>query len=248
MKRTVISHFYNEEYLLPWWLNHHKQVFHHGIMIDYASTDRSREIIRSICPDWEIVDSRNKVFEAYAVDREVMDIEAGLDGWRMCLNVTEQLIGDYSYLDTTEHDQLVLLCMTFVDRHNTEPDPAVPLYQQFTHGANWNEAYFLRMSRSIHRKPIHYNVGRHFHSDNVVGSDQLTVLYYGWCPFNDAAIQRRISMGDNMDDTCHQGRHHITSREELLQKFNDEISHWYRDQSPLLQQYIHKHEQTKIII
>ena len=248
MKRTVISHFYNEEYLLPWWLKHHKQVFHHGILVDYASTDRSREIIRSICPDWEIVDSRNKVFDAYAVDQEVMDIESELDGWRMCLNVTEQLLGDYHCLDATKNDQLLIPCLTFIDRHSTEPDPAMPLYQQFTHGANWNEAYFLRQSRSIHRKSIDYTVGRHFQGDLELSSDAMTVLYYGWCPFNETTIQRKISMGDNMDDTCSEGRHHITTREDIQQKFNNEILPWRRDQSQLLQQYIHKHEQTKIII
>lgn len=50
MSLTVISHFYNEEYLLPWWLNHHKNIFDNGILINYGSTDKSVEIIKSICP------------------------------------------------------------------------------------------------------------------------------------------------------------------------------------------------------
>jgi hypothetical protein len=248
MKRTVVSHFYNEEYLLPWWLNHHKQVFHHGILIDYHSTDRSREIIQKICPTWEIITTRNQLFEATAVDIEVMKIEAELDGWRMCLNVTEQLIGDYQALDDGKLDQYGVPCMTFIDDNNSQPDINVPLYQQFKHGANWNEAYFLRMSRSIHRKPIEYVTGRHFHSVDMTISNSLAVLYYGWCPYNEIVIQRKISMGDHMDDTCTNGRHHITTREELNKRFQDEILPWRRDQSQLLQQYIHKHEQTKIII
>ena len=56
---TVISHFFNEEYLLPFWLEHHSKIFDHGIMIDYCSTDRSVEIIRKFCPSWTIVKTQN---------------------------------------------------------------------------------------------------------------------------------------------------------------------------------------------
>ncbi|MBJ3789276.1 glycosyltransferase family 2 protein, partial [Bacillus sp. OA1] len=46
MKKTIISHFYNEEYLLPWWLMHHTKIFDHGILINRGSTDRSVEICK----------------------------------------------------------------------------------------------------------------------------------------------------------------------------------------------------------
>ena len=75
MKKTIISHFYNEEYLLPFWLKHHSKMFDHGILIDYNSTDRSVDIIREICPTWEIIDSRNELFDAVLIDKEVEDIE-----------------------------------------------------------------------------------------------------------------------------------------------------------------------------
>ena len=45
-QKTVLCHFYNEEWILPFWLKHHREIFDHGIMIDYNSTDRSVEIIR----------------------------------------------------------------------------------------------------------------------------------------------------------------------------------------------------------
>ena len=50
----LFSHIYNEEYLLPYWLNHHKKIFNHGVIIDNFSTDKSVDIIKSIVPDWEI--------------------------------------------------------------------------------------------------------------------------------------------------------------------------------------------------
>ena len=51
---TVISHIFNEEYLLPFWLENHKNMFDHGIIIDYCSTDSSVEIIKKYCPTWEL--------------------------------------------------------------------------------------------------------------------------------------------------------------------------------------------------
>ena len=99
MKKTIISHFYNEEYLLPWWLKHHKKYFNHGIMIDYNSTDNSCKIIKSICPNWKIVKTKNKHFDSFVIDREVEEYEKNINGWRICLNTTEFLVGDYSILD-----------------------------------------------------------------------------------------------------------------------------------------------------
>ena len=94
---TLISHIFNEEYLLPFWLEYHKNIFEHGIIIDYYSTDRSIEIIRKYCPTWEIITTRNinkdgsPNFKAEDVDLEVMDIESRISGFRICLNTTEFL-------------------------------------------------------------------------------------------------------------------------------------------------------------
>ena len=79
MASTVISHIFNEEYILPWWLEHHKKIFDHGIIIDYASTDRSLEIIKEICPTWEVVQSKNAEFNAMAVDVEVLEYERKIE-------------------------------------------------------------------------------------------------------------------------------------------------------------------------
>jgi hypothetical protein len=72
MKKTIISHFYNEEYLLPWWLMHHAKYFDDGILINYASDDRSVELIKFYCPNWTIVDSKNEFFDAALIDQEVI--------------------------------------------------------------------------------------------------------------------------------------------------------------------------------
>ena len=37
MKKTVIAHFYNEEFMMEWWLKHHLNLFDHGILINHKS-------------------------------------------------------------------------------------------------------------------------------------------------------------------------------------------------------------------
>ncbi|PFY55127.1 hypothetical protein COL52_26315, partial [Bacillus toyonensis] len=86
MNTTLISHFYNEEYLLPWWLMHHTKLFDHGILINRGSTDRSVEICKLFAPHWEIRDSKVLEFDAVLVDQEVMNIEKEITGWKMVLN------------------------------------------------------------------------------------------------------------------------------------------------------------------
>ena len=94
----VISHFHNEEYLLPFWLKHHKKIFDHGILIDSNSTDKSVEIIQRIVPDWEIVKSPMKMFDSVKMDELIMEIERKHVGkTKIVLNSTEFLMIENLY-------------------------------------------------------------------------------------------------------------------------------------------------------
>ena len=58
--RTLITHFYNEEYLLPFWIKHHRDVFDNAILINYRSTYNSDRLIKKLAPSsLEIVDIVN---------------------------------------------------------------------------------------------------------------------------------------------------------------------------------------------
>lgn len=242
MKKTLICHFYNEEYLLPWFLKHHQQVFDHGIMIDYASTDRSREIIQELCPTWEIIPSRNQWFDPGPVDQEVIDIENSIDGWKMCLNVTEHLMGDYSILDDEPNQQLVVPTFVFVDRQRDDDlTYDLPLYKQRTDGIMYldhNGAGFNhRQARSIHNMPIQYpGLGRHFTYYNTT---KLSIFYYGWAPFNERALQRRLGMAVKMPDWVQAGRHHTYPRSWMEDQYQNTLLPWTRDltadMTPLLE-------------
>jgi nucleoside-diphosphate-sugar epimerase/2-polyprenyl-3-methyl-5-hydroxy-6-metoxy-1,4-benzoquinol methylase len=90
----LISHFFNEEFLLPFWIRHHAPMFDLAILIDYNSNDRSLEIIRREAPSsWRIVTSRNSQFIAHLTDQEVMDYERMYpDAWKIALTTTEFLV------------------------------------------------------------------------------------------------------------------------------------------------------------
>lgn len=90
----LISHFYNEDALLTQWIRHHAPLFDCAVLIDYNSTDKSRDIIRREAPDsWNTVASHNREFGAMAIDSEVSGYENSFDNnhWRLALTTTEFL-------------------------------------------------------------------------------------------------------------------------------------------------------------
>ena len=260
MKKTIISHFYNEEYMLPWFLNHHKQIFDHGVMIDYHSTDRSVEIIKKICPTWTIVTSRNQDFQADNIDTEVNDIERDIEGWKICLNVTEQLIGDYSLMDNNPRQLLVpSIFMVDCDRGRAVTQD-LPLYEQKFDGfifSDSRENFFERRSRSLHSIPNHYPPqstqecmapGRHY---NTYNTDQLVTLYYGWCPFNEGQLGRKLQIQTQIpliDRQLNRGFHHITNKETLTYRLENEFMPRARNISKEIEYYVNKHKDLSNIL
>lgn len=94
IKVTLFTHFRNEAFLLRPFLEHHKGMFDHGVMIDNGSTDTSVDVIREICPDWEIVQSHAEYNQPSAYIDEIQEHEAKHSGWKIALNVTEFLLHD----------------------------------------------------------------------------------------------------------------------------------------------------------
>lgn len=256
MKKTLLCHFYNEEWMLPWFLNHHKQIFDHGIMIDYHSTDRSVEVIKEICPTWDIVTSRNPDFQADLIDVEVNDIERNIDGWKICLNVTEQLIGDYSAMSNDNLNEIYVpsIFMVDVDRHNTVANPDFPLYEQYYHGFSFKDSqrdFLERRSRRLHRtdKPYPTNStqecmapGRHY---NMYSDLDLAILYYGWCPFDQGQLARKLQIQTQVpwvDRLQNRGFHHITNKETLEWRLENEFIPRSRELTNDIKHYVNKHK------
>ena len=243
LNKTIISHFYNEEYLLPWFLNHHKRYFTHGIMVDYNSTDNSVDIIKDICPTWEIIKSRNSDFNARACDNEIKDIEQTISsGCKMCLNVTEFFIGNIDK-DFKNTDVVYVQSYGMVDKINDiiHPKHNECLIKQRYYGVSYKNREILSMcQRCIHTKPyMDYKVGRHFYKKQEHTSKNAIILKYNLSPFNNffkkriLQIQTRVPSSDIKGG---KGVQHILTENELETKFL-KYSQFAEDLRPVIKQY-----------
>lgn len=225
--KSIISHFYNEEYLLPWWLEHHKKYFDYGLMINYNSTDRSVEIIKDICPDWQIVDSINEQFDALLVDEEVSYYEEQIPGWKIALNTTEFLVGNYELLDDSEDiKKYYIPSFCFVDDNDENyPDTNSPLYEQIFNGIDYLDDPMLRKMRCLHNTHLKYPVGRHFLNYEDTSED-FVIFNYGFAPWNEhligrkLQIQHRIPIADKLRNwgTEHHNNNKGLTKEDLCDK------------------------------
>jgi|688.fasta_scaffold511160_1 hypothetical protein len=242
MKKTVLCHFYNEEFLLPFWLKHHRKMFDHGIMIDYNSNDNSVSIIKEICPNWKILSSRNQFFDARQVDLEIIDLEKNLDGWRIALNVTEFLVGEMEKLEFINDDiyipSLIMVCDE--DLENKLPDPDFPLCLQHTKGIfPQDETYERFRLRRMSRESKSYPIGRHFLFSEHKSDPEFLILWYKYAPFTKQMIKRALQIQHRMPETDKKlgfGYNHLISSQKYIQNFKKyqmeslNMLHYYRHQ------------------
>jgi len=230
---TVISHIYNEEYLLPFWLEYHSTIFDHGIIIDYFSTDTSISIIQQFCPTWTILQTRNigadgkPCFNAKLVDEEVQDIEKTIQGYKIALNTTEffMITGRKEDLVNSLEEGWIYAGKTSCVIHPTPSNPVS--LDEFMNGITHSYTYkYNRGTRFLHSDThLVYTCGRHHHlcdpSKNKEGL--YHIRWIGFYPWNTNTIRRKLNIQDNIPDSDKvngYGIQHITN-EKLL---NDEYA------------------------
>lgn len=234
--KSVICHFYNEEYLLPWWLEHHKKYFDYGLMINYKSTDKSVEIINKICPDWQVVDSINSEFGAIDVDSEVMYYENQIPGWKIALNVTEFLVGNYSLLNEDEGNREIYVpSFYFIDENDeTVVEKQKPLYEQLFNGIDFIDDPMIRKLRCLHNHQISYPIGRHFLNFDETSKD-FVIFNYGFSPMNKQLISRKLQIQHRISESDKRknwgAEHHDYNRGLTEQKLYDILNKEYRPKS-----------------
>ncbi|WGU94667.1 glycosyltransferase family 2 protein [Paenibacillus dendritiformis] len=232
LRSTIISHFFNEEYLLPWWLQHHVPLFDHGILLNRGSTDRSVDICRQFAPHWEVRDSTVHEFDAVLVDREVMEIERECTGWKTVLNTTEFLCFRdkqqfYTTLEALGNDMYFIRSIYMVDDPKygyPDPHPAVPLVRQRHHG-------FISpvMGRFIHKFPHgNYWTGRHYslhpYSEFpcVNYPAPAFILKFDFSPWTEQLRLRKLQIGPTMSQESIKlgmGHQHVVTRDELEHRY-----------------------------
>jgi hypothetical protein len=222
--KTVITHFYNEEYLLPWWLEHHKKYFDFGILIDYRSTDRSVEICKEICPHWQVHTSVNSEFDALNCDLEVMCYERHIQGYRIALTTTEFLVGnvDSLFLDTTARVQWYIPGIRFTQwSPYGSLDTKKLLWEQLHNGVHYNTDPWAHQCRSLHNfNDIKYDLGRHCLPHNT---EAACVFHYAHCLVGEPMFKRRLQIQHKMslnDKINYLGSHHFYNIEEGLNIHN----------------------------
>jgi hypothetical protein len=226
MTSTVITHVYNEEFLLPYWLSHHQRIFDHGIVIDYASTDASVSIVREMAPTWEVRQSSCLDFSARTLDEQVEAIEAELSGAKIALTVTEFFVGSPSALIASE---TAIPTVDLIDMPDDKPFiEGVPFHEQRTHGIHYLNAYPFRAhgrGRLLHYSPISYPLGRHYDAQR---GGPFLIYRVASCLVNDAMIDRRLQIQSRIpteDVTRGYGvQHHDHGRGLTRDKILDQLS------------------------
>ncbi len=193
---TVICHFYNEEYLLPFWLNNHKKIFDYGIMINYSSNDESIEIIKKIVPHWTIVNSVNKEFDAIECDNEVKKYESTIEGFKIALNVTEFIYGNLRDIlnnkKSLNYRIKVYPMIDISENYYKDINTNIPLTHQRYHG-DYDST--MRSHRFLHRhNTLSYEIGRHMCNNHYLhlNNNEAVILWYGFSPFNNNMIERMV--------------------------------------------------------
>jgi len=201
-KFTLFTEVLNGEPLLPFWLEHHRRLFDHGVIVYYPSKDNSLDIIRTICPDWDIVKPvKHHRYDCAGVDAEIMIQESKHTGWKMALNITEFAVTQdlNAVVKSVKPKTRCILpqdVAVMVDTRETVNDdlhPDVPLLVQKHHGL-FSRDYHLwkcRHSRQLHCG-VHgnYDVGRHNSGIKPQArSPLLYIAWFAWSPY--AAIRER---------------------------------------------------------
>ena len=205
----LITHIFNEEFLLPYWLKHHVPMVDHGIVIDYKSTDNSLDIVRELAPDWEIRQSYNKWFVEPDIGEEVMRIERTIDDWKMVLNITEFLLHPdvRGYCKKLEDHDMKAICTTgviMVDRPSQRSeitDDYLVLQKTFGYFEidimeNPSTTMMKSCSRTrlLHNYPDGaYTPGRHQNGRAEVQDAELYLCWFGWAPF-DYVKERKLQL------------------------------------------------------
>ena len=205
-KLTIITNVYNEEYLLPFWIEHHKKLMDNGIIdhvvvVDYRSTDNSMNIIRNMCPTWEIVTTKNEHFGAEENDNELMEIEQRIMGYKLILNTTEFLMCTntlkHSFNNSKPECFEILSDIVITSNDNYYPLNCYDMFRNIE-----KKVSFVRSPRFLHSYPTgEYLVGRHMTKHSNVTSNhfiQASIYWFGMFFLNENFMIRKLQIKNNI--------------------------------------------------
>ena len=244
----LVSHFNNEELLLPYWIRHHAHMFDRAVMIDYNSTDASRQIISRLAPEsWKVVDSDSGgIFGAVNCDKQVMRWENTYpDDWSIALTSTEFLIQAnlrQSLFQQQPGDGRALI-HAFPVLHIVGDDSSEQLLrfkslpaQRNVYCQSWVHSASPRYMHINTASTHHYSTGRHSIIDqrgtpetmvkisSLVGSG--FIMKFIWSPWP-AILPRKLSVGTHIPEADRKRgfglQHYSATSKEYLLKMHDSV-------------------------
>lgn len=241
IQSTLISHIYNEEYLLPFWLNHHKGIFDNLIIIDHRCTDNSLQICRDLWPNCKIIKSKTTSFSAHETDLEVMEIEKTISGIKVALNVTEfMVVNGVSPFDKETSNIKIKDMFLKMPGNHCYSVVAISPYSNVNYEVNTNlELYknLLCQNFKFHKDRGHryihsyshgnYGTGRHDTGNPQTHTDELHILWFGYYPMNDKLLKRKLQIGacqPSIDIQYGLGFQHQFSKEHVLRIMEENFS------------------------
>jgi hypothetical protein len=227
IKTTLITNVYNEEYLLPFWLTHHKDMFDDLIIIDYNSTDKSMEICKTIWPECKIITCNNH-FDAEENDVLIMNIENGIEGIKIFLNTTEFLLCETSVRDIFDTSSMLyrIRVSTPYSKNYYDINTYDELFKNLLNDDILYDHY--RGYRYIHNHSNgDYHVGRHTTNHTFVDTDKAHIIWFGYYPMNDRLLERKLQIKPKMsqrDINENRGYQHKFTKEEMFNIMNNNLA------------------------
>jgi len=190
------------------------------------------DIVRKICPDWEIRTTHNitpnnePYFHSACNDIEAMGIESQQTGYKIFMNTTEWLIANaplHEILDSTTKTVYRLKPITNTSDHipgTTEE------FMKNGFGSHVHNSYRVGW-RYIHNfKNGRYWTGRHYtdHPKEVQkdGAPNMFMVWSSFYPWTEKIIERRLAIKNNIPEVerkagrCFQ---HFWSREKMEEEY-----------------------------
>ena len=170
-----------------------------------------------MCPTWEIRTTTNATFGADEIDQELMSIEREFDGYKMALNTTEFLISIKPIreliVDAPNSNYSIQGLGAISSDVGTYP---ATLQEMMGRVESVNTT--RRMYRSLFSYPDgKYGLGRHFPSHPITAQIPAYVMWFGFYPWNERAIERKLQISDRIpphDRARGYSYHHQWNREE----------------------------------
>lgn len=228
VEKLLISHFYNEEFLLPYWIMHHSPMFQHAVLINHHSTDKSCDIIRELAPStWKIINTTSELFDAHLTDAEVRSIEKSYPDhiWKLCLTTTEFLIWPTMDVDLIHHCHKIH-ALDIIGNDTIPLHAHLPLVSQRNHAMNESSKY----NRYIHKNQNNcdnlYVVGRHHVNINHTDATNAIIFKYLFSPWPES-IPRKLQIGKQQslyDIQERLGAQHQCTIDSLTEERNKQLN------------------------